>query len=204
MRWAIAIGIVALTAVMGAAWKWQTPLTHWASATVGNRPLLQAKSWHYNLMDLDYSAIDKTAADLIVTEYSSSQADKKEWKNTEMAALKTKPAGGRRTVLSYFSIGEAESYRFYWKPEWSGDAVPDWYVAENCAWPRNFMVRFWLDSWKDIMFRSEGSFLNRIMSAGFDGVYLDRVDVFWEQLKERPPARANQALLLSPRTRKIF
>jgi cysteinyl-tRNA synthetase len=103
--------------------------------------------------------------------------------------MKARPDGRKRIVLSYFSIGEAESYRYYWKNEWAGDQVPGWYVAENCAWPRNYMVRFWHDGWKDIIYRGADSFLARIVAAGFDGVYLDRMDVFWELLKERPSAR---------------
>ena len=39
------------------------------------------------------------------------------------------------------------------------------------------------------------SFLKRIIDAGFDGVYLDRVDVFWEQSKERPTAREDMIQL---------
>jgi len=105
--------------------------------------------------------------------------------------MKIRPDGRKRIVLSYFSIGEAESYRFYWKSEWTGDQVPGWYVAENCAWPRNYLIRFWHDGWKDIMFRGADSFLKRIVDAGFDGIYLDRIDVFWELLKERPSARAD-------------
>jgi cysteinyl-tRNA synthetase len=51
------------------------------------------------------------------------------------------------------------------------------------------MVRFWHDGWKDIVYRSKKSYLSRIIDAGFDGVYLDRIDVFWEQMKARPSAR---------------
>lgn len=153
--------------------------------------LSSARSWHYHLMDLELDTILKSDSDVVVTEFSSSQGNRHIWTKEEVEAMKRRPDGKRRIVLSYLSIGEAESYRFYWQPEWNKSPFPTWFVAENCAWPRNFMVRYWLDGWKDIMFKSEDSFLNRIIEAGFDGVYLDRIDVFGEQLAENSDARSD-------------
>ena len=162
---------------------------HMLDATFGSRPLNAVRSWHYHLTSLDLETITKSPADLVVTEYSSNIDTFRAWTPDEVGRMKVKPDGRKRLVLSYFSIGEAESYRFYWRPEWTGGGVPGWYVAENCAWPRNYMVRFWHDGWKDIIYRGKDSFLKRIVDAGFDGVYLDRIDVFWELMKERPSAR---------------
>ncbi len=167
----------------------RTDIYHWLDRTLGSRPLNAARSWHYHLTSLDLDTILKSDADLIVTEYSPNIEPYKPWTAQDVARVKVRADGRKRTVLAYFSIGEAESYRFYWKSEWSGDQVPGWYVAENCAWPRNYMVRFWHDGWKDIIYRGADSFLKRIVAAGFDGVYLDRIDVFWELMKERPGAR---------------
>ena len=165
------------------------PIYHWLDATLGSRPLNAVRSWHYHLTSIDVETIEKADADLIVTEYSPNTEPYRAWTADEIARMKRRPDGRKRIVLSYFSIGEAESYRFYWKSEWKGDDVPGWYVAENCAWPRNYLVRFWHDGWKDIMYRGADSFLKRIVATGFDGVYLDRIDVFWELMKERPSAR---------------
>ncbi|MFV0298304.1 MAG: MJ1477/TM1410 family putative glycoside hydrolase [Hyphomicrobiaceae bacterium] len=170
-------------------WASRDAVFHWLDRTFSNRPLNSAKSWHYHLTRLDLDTILKSNADLVVTEYSANVGENRAWTREEVEKMKRKPDGSKRLVLAYLSIGEAESYRFYWKPEWKGQAVPGWYVAENCAWPRNYMVRFWLDGWKDIIFRGPDSFLKRIVDAGFDGVYLDRIDVFWELEKERPSAR---------------
>ncbi len=179
----LALGLVFLAVAF------RTTAFHWLDAMIGNRPLNAVRSWHYHLTSLDLETITKSPADLVVTEYSPNTEPYRAWTPEEVGRMKIKPDGKTRLVLSYFSIGEAESYRFYWRPEWSGDAVPGWYVAENCAWPRNYMVRFWHDGWKDIIYRGKESFLKRIIDAGFDGVYLDRVDVFWELMKERPTAR---------------
>ena len=35
-------------------------------------------------------------------------------------------------------------------------------IAENCRWPRNHLVRFWEDAWKDITIRGDGSYLGRV------------------------------------------
>lgn len=182
---------VALAAffVLSYAWSWRHVPGHWLDS--GNRPLNAAKSWHYQLMDVDIATMEKVDADLIVTEYSANFGNNAPLTREEVARLKKRPDGRKRLAIAYFSIGEAESYRFYWRPEWKDDDVPGWYVMENCAWPRNFMVRYWHDGWKDIIYRSRKSFLQRIIDTGFDGVYLDRIDVFGEQEKERPTARAD-------------
>lgn len=181
--------ILATLAVLFLAWSQGTVIFHWLDATFGNRPLNAARSWHYHLTSLDLDTILKSDADVVVTEYSPNIEPYTPWSAGDVQRMKVRADGRKRLVLSYFSIGEAESYRFYWRPEWTGDKIPGWYVAENCAWPRNYMVRFWHDGWKDIIYRSPDSFLKRIIAAGFDGIYLDRIDVFWELMPQRPSAR---------------
>jgi cysteinyl-tRNA synthetase len=75
------------------------------------------------------------------------------------------------------SIGEAENYRFYWEDTWNSNS-PDWLVEENPSWEGNFKVEYWNDHWKEIISRDETSYLNKIINAGFDGVYLDIIDGF--------------------------
>lgn len=81
-------------------------------------------------------------------------------------------------LISYMSIGEAEDYRYYWRREWSGAARPAWLGRENPNWRGNFNVRYWMPEWQRIIFGTPGSYLDRIIAAGFDGVYLDIVDEF--------------------------
>ncbi len=186
------LGGLALLYVLNVAWDWRHAPGHWWDHVRGNRPLNSAKSWHYHLMSNDLAGLTRTNADLIVTEHSQNNSgdNYRIWTKEDVEKMKLRPDGSKRLVVSYFSIGEAESYRFYWRPEWKDDGeLPGWYVAENCAWPRNYMVRYWHDGWKDIMYRQKRSYLQRIIDAGFDGVYLDRIDVFWEQIKDRPTAR---------------
>jgi cysteinyl-tRNA synthetase len=93
----------------------------------------------------------------------------------EVSQLKVKSNGGRRLVICYMSIGEAEDYRYYWQEGWRSDP-PFWLEPENPAWEGNFKIRYWEDEWQNIIFGNADSYLQRILDAGFDGVYLDIVE----------------------------
>lgn len=95
----------------------------------------------------------------------------------DLETLKRKASGGRRLVIAYMSIGEAESYRYYWKPSWIS-RPPSWLEEENPNWKGNFKVRYWDPAWQEIIFRGEDAYLQRIQEAGFDGVYLDLIDAY--------------------------
>ena len=58
--------------------------------------------------------------------------------------------GGKRIVISYLSIGEAEDYRGYWKKEWS-KKWPKWIVKENPDWKGNYIVKYWNSEWKNVI-----------------------------------------------------
>lgn len=101
----------------------------------------------------------------------------------EVERLKQKANGGRRLVVCYMSIGEAEDYRYYWQPSWKRHK-PVWLARENPSWPGNYKVRYWNSGWQELICGSGDSYLNRILAARFDGVYLDIVDAF-EYFEER-------------------
>ncbi|MXN90675.1 hypothetical protein GR160_05505 [Flavobacterium sp. Sd200] len=95
----------------------------------------------------------------------------------EVAQLRNKANGGKRLVICYMSIGEAEDYRYYWQSSWSSNA-PDWIAAENPDWPGNYKVKYWDEEWQGIIYKNPDSYLSKITSAGFDGVYLDIIEAF--------------------------
>lgn len=97
--------------------------------------------------------------------------------SSDVSQLKTKANGGTRLVLAYMNIGEAENYRYYWKPEWN-TTPPPWIHTQNPNYPDSFTVKYWEKTWQDIIFGSDSSYLKKIIDAGFDGVLLDVVDVF--------------------------
>lgn len=96
---------------------------------------------------------------------------------TEINQLKTKANGGKRLVISYMSIGEAENYRYYWQPDWSSNK-PSWLDKENPDWAGNYKVNYWNQDWQSIIYGNDNSYLKRILNADFDGVYLDIIDAF--------------------------
>ncbi|HRD79017.1 MAG TPA: endo alpha-1,4 polygalactosaminidase [Hyphomicrobiaceae bacterium] len=182
-RLVVAAAIIAALAALLSDWR--VPLRHWMDS--GNRPLLAAKSWYFYLDSFEIDRALQNKSDMFVIDHAHNH-DNRPLTKEDLARLKARPGEKPRLLISYFSIGEAESYRFYWRKDWDEDP-PGWYVAENCAWPRNYMVRFWHDGWKDIIYRGKRSYLARIIEAGFDGVYLDRVDVFDNLTEERPTAK---------------
>lgn len=97
--------------------------------------------------------------------------------SSEINQLKTKANGGKRMVICYMSIGEAEDYRYYWHNSWLSNK-PDWLKAENPDWPGNYKVKYWNADWQQIIYGNDASYLKKILNAGFDGVYLDIIDAF--------------------------
>lgn len=96
----------------------------------------------------------------------------------EVELLQRKPSGARRLVAAYMSVGEAEEYRPYWQEDWR-ENPPEWLWQRNEDWEGNFRVRYWQKAWQDMLMGEPGSYLDIILSAGFDGVFLDVVDVFY-------------------------
>ena len=95
----------------------------------------------------------------------------------DVERLKHKKNGARRLVIAYMSIGEAEDYRYYWKDEWN-TKPPEWLDEENPDWPGNYKVKYWIKDWQNIIYGSENSYLDKIISSDFDGVYLDIIDAY--------------------------
>ncbi len=119
------------------------------------------------------AALQKTDFDLLVIDAFFDGSEP--LTASEVYSLKNRANGGRRLVIAYMSIGEAENYRYYWNPDWV-ENPPEWLEAENPQWPGNYKVRYWFDEWKHIIYGNNESYTKIILDAGFDGVYLDVVD----------------------------
>lgn len=143
--------------------------------------LADAKNFLYLINDQGFGVADEFVAALDATGYDMFVIDLfccgKQMGQEQVAELSTKPGGGSRIVLCYMSIGEAEDYRWYWDPSWAADP-PSWLGPENPDWPGNYRVEYWDPEWQAIIYGSPDSYLDRIIAAGFDGVYLDKVDAF--------------------------
>jgi len=102
----------------------------------------------------------------------------------------------RKLIIAYIDIGEAEDWRWYWtwSKEWDqGEPRPeDWpeYILTHDpdGWEGNYPVAYWDERWKDIVIYGENqmldterdynSIIDEVITDGFDGIYLDWVEAF--------------------------
>ncbi len=150
--------------------------------------LAAVQTWGIQLRLIDFPTIAAAPVDLVVVDhaFSDGMRFKRQFESSEITYLKTKPDGRRRLVIAYMSIGEIETYRWYW-PEawWDPSQRPSWIGPENPRWPRNYPVDFWLAEWQRLITGPDG-YVARIMRQGFDGFYLDRADVYEELMARHP------------------
>ncbi|AWN42119.1 endo alpha-1,4 polygalactosaminidase [Methylobacterium durans] len=88
-------------------------------------------------------------------------------------------------LLGYFSIGEAETYRDYFKTIPAAAIGP-----ENPQWEGNFEVAFWTDAWKQVATR----YVDNLIKAGYDGAYFDVVDEYQTAWAKGQVANPGQAM----------
>ena len=119
-------------------------------------------------------AVSNTNYDYIIMDFFY---DGQEYTQTQIEQLKHKANGGKRLLICYMSIGEAENYRYYWQQSWNS-TPPSFIEKENPDWPGNFVVKYWDSEWQSIIYGNDNSYLKKILDADFDGVYLDIIDAF--------------------------
>ena len=144
--------------------------------------VFQIKNFLYLINPQNYTskadfinAVTSTNYDLLIMDLYFNETT--EFTEGEIGQLKNKANGGKRLIISYMSIGEAENYRYYWQSGWK-TGNPSWLGDENREWAGNYKVRYWETEWQKIIFGNDNSYLNKIINAGFDGVYLDIIDAF--------------------------
>tara|TARA_R110000868_G_scaffold136049_3_gene348798 strand:- start:2493 stop:3314 length:822 start_codon:yes stop_codon:yes gene_type:complete len=125
--------------------------------------------WHYQLQNYNSKFVEKVS--------DSTQTmwiiDRDKTTNQPFTIFDTIKMKNRDSniLISYMSVGEAEDYRPYFKK------LPKSLIAkENPHWKGNFDIKYWEPAWHQILYSSDNSYLDKILSAGFDGVYLDIVD----------------------------
>ena len=132
-----------------------------ASPVLADRDSIrEAKSWSYQLQG-DMRSTGKSDADVAVVDPDHTGNPSK---------LKTKPNGEKRDVLAYISIGEVEEGRDYMKKH----GKKSWNTGKTQGWEGNYAAKYWDEDWKGIVKERVG----KAIEAGYDGVYLDRVDTY--------------------------
>jgi len=153
-----------------------------ASAADRANPFASAKTWGYQLRNLDApnrKIIANSPYDLVVTDFATGD-DRNEVPLTreQVGEMQKKPDGSKRLVIAYLSIGETENYRYYWKKEWDRQR-PSWMGKENKEWKANYLAKYWEPEWQKIIYGSPESYVDKVLAAGFDGFYFDRVDAYY-------------------------
>lgn len=188
-----------------------TPLRAGAPKDASSRRLIRmrgVRSWGYQLQGLSVEAAAHSPYDLLVVDATTGTDGNRPLSSGDVARLQRKPDGGRRLVVSYLSIGEAEDYRSdYFSPEYMTEDAPDWLGRENPEWKGNRTVNFCHEGWqRSILGDDDGrsvynsvefSPLYRLIELGFDGVYLDRADVYREVSEACPQGAAGMTAFIT-------
>jgi cysteinyl-tRNA synthetase, unknown class len=155
-------------------------------------------SWGYQLQNDDPKIIAASPYDVIVMDFERDPAIGGPFTPAELALMKKKPDGSRRFVIAYISIGEAENYRYYWGDRAWGDVRnrTPLIEKENPEWPANFTVKYWEQEWQNVILNDADSYINKIMDAGFDGIYLDKIDIADEYQGKTPTGTIASDLMI--------
>jgi cysteinyl-tRNA synthetase, unknown class len=130
---------------------------------------------NYQTKEEMISALSQTPHDVIIMDLFFDEENI--FTANDLSRLRNKPQGGTRKLICYMSIGQAESYRWYWKNWWTV-TPPSFLIEEDPNWVDNYYVRYWDPAWQQVFIGATDSYMNRILDAGFDGVYLDLVNAY--------------------------
>lgn len=147
-------------------------------------PTLNAVThWFYildvNLSDATLQKIADSAYDMVVMDPIITEKENQKYPIEETVSQLHSGSHPKLTI-AYIDIGQAEDYRTYWQPGWRVGS-PDWITAiDPDGWEGNYPCAYWRSEWKDIWLGS-GGYLEKIIAAGFDGVYLDWIEAYSDE-----------------------
>eukprot|EP00128_Syssomonas_multiformis_P006355 Colp12_sorted_trinity150504_noHs@28215 len=138
-----------------------------ASAPVSERSAVQ--TWGLMLNNWNQGALDSVHASSVNWAVLAPEP----WKGrfatpAEVSYLR----GNGKNLLAYISVGEAAQQFSYWASSWSMHAPS--FMGAASDWSGAVKVQYWDPSWQQIIF----SYIDTIMAAGWDGLYLDRIDTY--------------------------
>ncbi len=104
------------------------------------RPWNAVHNWAYWLDNPDLKQLSSTSFELVVIDYSADGSAGKAFTRKQIDMLRRTSCS--RRVVSYLSIGQAESYRGYWQQGWKV-GTPAWLDAPDPDWGQNYWVHYW-------------------------------------------------------------
>jgi len=138
--------------------------------------------WHYQLRDVDYEELADSKYDLLVIDSEPTTPP-----NQNVIDRLKCDGDGEKLLVSYLAVGQAEEYRYFWGDDWEV-GNPEWIVYPDLYWPGDYYVRYWEPEWRQILMGTPNSRVDRIIAAGFDGIYLDTIDAYTFFEDENPNA----------------
>ncbi|MCI0341789.1 MAG: endo alpha-1,4 polygalactosaminidase [Planctomycetales bacterium] len=151
-------------------------------------------TWMYQLEGLEepaaVEALARSAYDLLVVEPTATLRDQADFDVKGMVSKLHAGRAGRR-VLAYLDVGEAESYRAYWGKDWRAPgkkqrAIPEFILrADPDGWGESYVVAYWDPRWQRVVTED----VRKLMAAGFDGLYLDWVAAYEDEVVEKEAER---------------
>jgi cysteinyl-tRNA synthetase len=140
--------------------------------TAGERADLSwVQSWAIQLQDADIGEIAASPYDLVVIDYAWDGTDATAHTFAEIEQLKS----SGKLVLAYLPLGELSDFRFYWQDDWRVGS-PSFIGPPNPDWPGAYKSLYWHDGFYEKVIEPS---LDRILAAGFDGVWADTADSYW-------------------------
>ncbi|MFA0812766.1 endo alpha-1,4 polygalactosaminidase [Microbulbifer epialgicus] len=118
--------------------------------------------------------LSETDYDLLIIDFFFKREP---YTEAQIKQLKVKSNGARRLLMAYVNIGEAQENRYYWQSFWYTNP-PDWLLGPVPGETGNYYVEYWKKGWQDIIYGNNESYIFKIVDAGFDGAYMDGIDVF--------------------------
>lgn len=162
--------------------------TPYTSATLNG---IEVSTFMYQIQHLDdNSEIDELAVtdyDMLIVEPGFNFTESPYDINYLVNSLSTKDNGDERVLLAYIDIGQAEDYRTYWESNWiaptaTASGFPGFLVTiDPDGWSGNYPVAYWDTLWQNIWLE-DGGLIDQIATYGFDGVYLDWVEAYDDDL----------------------
>lgn len=154
--------------------------------------LANVSTWGYQLQGVETSAgvaaLDASTYEMLVVDVVSTVQGEEGFNTAGMVSrLKSLPDGGRRLVIAYVDIGQAEDFRTYWAADWEPPTLtapgkPDFIVCTDPdGWAGDYPVAYWDAAWKAVVFGGADSLLQQVLAAGFDGIYMDWVGGFQQE-----------------------
>lgn len=138
----------------------------------------RVRSFGYQLQGTDPAELARSPFDLLVIDPTRDGSEETRLGAAQVKQIREGKPG--RVLLAYLSLGEAETYRPYWQQGWAPGkpGAPAWLGPENPRWKGNYKVRYWDPSWRQLLWGRPEAPLDRLITAGFDGVFLDVIDAF--------------------------